>query len=74
MSSQPESFVAQALAARAHIVSAIAEIRAFLDDCDEEEAASWQLQLTELAHALRLIDEQVAEHSTPPTHLHDDRA
>ncbi len=74
MSSQPESFVSQALAARAHIVSAIAEIRAFLDDCDEDEAASWQQQLAELAHALRLIDEQVAEHTAPPPGAYDERA
>lgn len=73
MSPQPESFVSQALIARAHIAAAIAEIRAFLDDCDEDESVTWNEQLAELSRALRLIDEQVAEHTAPAAPPHDER-
>ena len=74
MSTQPQAFVAQALAARANIVAAMDEVRALLAECDEDEVSTWTTQLGELTRALRLIDEQVAEHVEPPVRLlSDDR-
>lgn len=74
MSTQPQAFVAQALAARANIVAAMDEVRALLAECDEDEVSTWTTQLGELTRALRLIDEQVAEHVEPPVSLlSDDR-
>ena len=69
MSTQPQAFVAQALAARANIVAAMDEVRALLAECDEDEVSTWTTQLGELTRALRLIDEQVAEHVEPPVSL-----
>ena len=74
MSTQPQAFVAQAHAARANIVAAMDEVRALLAECDEDEVSTWTTQLGELTRALRLIDEQVAEHVEPPVSLlSDDR-
>lgn len=72
MSTQPQAFVAQALAARANIVAAMDEVRALLAECDEDEVSTWTTQLGELTRALRLIDEQVAEHVEPPVSLLSD--
>ena len=72
MSTQPQAFVAQALAARTNIVAAMDEVRALLAECDEDEVSTWTTQLGELTRALRLIDEQVAEHVEPPVSLLSD--
>ena len=72
MSPQPESFVSQALIARAHHRSSHRGNSRILDDCDEDEAVTWNEQLAELSRALQLIDEQVAEH-TAPAAPHDER-
>ena len=72
MSTQPQAFVAQALAARTNIVAAMDEVRALLAECDEDEVSTWTAQLGELTRALRLIDEQVAEHVEPPVSLLSD--
>ena len=72
MSTQPQAFVAQALAARTNIVAAMDEVRALLAVCDEDEVSTWTAQLGELTRALRLIDEQVAEHVEPPVSLLSD--
>jgi len=58
----PDPFVAQALAARAKIVSALDEIHALLAECDDEEVPTWTAQVTELGRALAMIDEQLALH------------
>ena len=48
------------------------EVRALLAECDEDEVSTWTAQLGELTRALRLIDEQVAEHVEPPVSLLSD--
>ena len=59
MPSSQEPFFAQALSARAQIVSAMDEIHALLAECDDDEVPTWTAQIKELRKALAILDEQI---------------